>query len=296
MKKMLNYIANGKGIGLKYFMLFSVLICILCWFLFSSVIMKNAQMNEHLNQFFSKVPTLEIVDGRLIEPKNTYLSIPIVEGYNDELIINTVPEMPVNLNFASGIYLSSEAVYFKVPAIANDIQVIQWSKVGNRVIDRAALDKGLEGIINIFSTLLALIFCCIVWGGYVLVQITTKLFFWVWGYHTGKGQTGRATTISWIGVLSVNFVLLLASLQLSIPIVFVIAIALAVFLVVMSKKSEDKKIEKGHNFFDTIPASETDVEPVVQTPVKPVKVASKKKKLKLVEKPRREPSKKNMKK
>ena len=292
MKKMLNYIANGKGIGLKYFMLFSVLICILCWFLFSSVIMKNAKMNEHLNQFFSKVPTLEIADGRLIEPKNTYLSIPIVEGYSDELIINTVPEIPVNLNFASGIYLSSEAVYFKVPAIANDIQVIQWSKVGNRVIDRSALDKGLEGIINIFSALLALIFCCIVWGGYVLVQITTKLFFWVWGYRTGKGQTGRATTISWIGVLSVNFVLLLASLQLSIPIVFVVAIALAVFLVVMSKKSEDKKIEKGHNFFDTIPASETDVEPVVQTPVKPVKVASKKKKLKLVEKPRREPTKK----
>lgn len=292
MKKMLNYIANGKGIGLKYFMLFSVLICLLCWFLFSSVIMKNAQMNEHLNQFFSKVPTLEIVDGRLIEPKNTYLSIPIVEGYNDELIINTVPEIPVNLNFASGIYLSSEAVYFKVPAIANDIQVIQWSKVGNRVIDRAALDKGLEGIINIFSTLLALIFCCIVWGGYVLAQITTKLFFWVWGYHTGKGQTGRATTISWIGVLSVNFVLLLASLQLSIPIVFVIAIALAVLLVFMSKKSEDKKTEKGHNFFDTIPASETDVEPVVQTPVKPVKVATKKKNLKLVEKPRREPTKK----
>ena len=54
MKKMLNYIANGKGIGLKYFTLFSILVCILCWFIFSSVVMKNTQTNEHLNQFFSK--------------------------------------------------------------------------------------------------------------------------------------------------------------------------------------------------------------------------------------------------
>lgn len=295
MKKMLNYIANGKGVGIKYFMLFSVLICILCWFLFSSVIMKNAQTNAHVNQFFSKVPTLEIADGRLIEPKNTYLSIPIVEGYSDELIINTVPEIPVNLNFASGIYLSSDAAYFKVPALANDIQVIQWSEVGNRVIDRAALDKGLQGIIGIFSTLLTLIFCCILWAGYVLIQITTKLFFWVLGYRTGKGQTGRATTVSWIGVLSVNFVLLFTSLQLSIPVVFVMAIALAVFLVFKTAKLEDKTPEKGRNFFDTVPASEKDVQTVVQIPDKPVKVASKKKNLKLAEKPRREPTKKNKK-
>lgn len=296
MKKMLNYIANGKGVGIKYFMLFSVLICILCWFLFSSIVMKNAQTNDYLNQFFSKVPTLEIADGRLIEPKNTYLSIPIVEGYSDELIINTVPEIPVNLNFASGIYLSSDAAYFKVPALANDIQVIQWSEVGNRVIDRAALENGLQGIIGIFSTLLTLIFCCILWAGYVLVQITTKLFFWVLGYHTGKGQTARATTVAWIGVLSVNFVLLLASLQLSIPVVFVMAIALAVFLVFKTAKLEDKKPEKGRNFFDTVPASEKEVETPVQTPVKPVKVATKKKNLKLVEKPRREPAKKTVKK
>lgn len=291
MKKMLNYIANGKGIGLKYFTLFSILVCILCWFIFSSVVMKNTQTNEHLNQFFSKVPTLEIADGRLIEPKNTYLSIPIVEGYSDELIINTVPEIPVNLNFASGIYLSSDAVYFKVPALANDIQVIQWSEVGNHVIDRVALDKGLQGIISIFSALLALIFCCILWAGYVLIQITTKLFFWVLGYHTGKGQTGRAATVSWIGVLSVNFLLLFASLQLSIPVIFIMAIVLALALVFKSPKQEQQSVS-GHSFFDTVPVSEKEVETPVQIPDKPVKVASKKKNLKLAEKPRREPTKK----
>lgn len=290
MKKMLNYITNGKGIGLKYFVLFSVLISILCWFLFSSVLMNNTQKNGYLSQFFSKVPTLEIADGRLIEPKNTYLSIPIVEGYSDEMIINTTADIPVNLNFASGVYLSSDAVYFKVPALANDIQVIKWSEVGNRIIDRTALENGLKGVINIFSTLLAFIFCLILWAGYVLMQITIKLFFWVWGYPTVKGQTGRATTVAWIGVLSVNFLLLVASLQLSIPVVFFMAVVLAIALVFMAPKQEESKPAQGRNFFDTVPAQET--EPVVQTPAKPVKVATKKKVLKVVEKPRREPTKK----
>lgn len=297
MKKMLSYITNGKGSGLKYFALFSILICVLCWFLFSAILMKNVQKSDALNQFLNKVPVLEIADGRLIEPKNTYISIPIVDGYSDELIINTVPEMPVNLNFASGIYLSEEAAYFKMPAAMDEIQVIKWSDVGNRVIDRAALDKGVQGVANIFSVLLTVIFGLILWAGYVLVLITTKLFFWVMIYPTVKGQTGRAATMAWMGVLSVNFALLFFSLQLSIPVIFVLAVVLAVVLVFLSpKQQQEQNMQTGHNFFDTVPVSEKDIETVEQTPAKPVKVATKKKNLKLVEKPRRESSKKNVKK
>lgn len=297
MKKILNYITNGQGMGLKYFTLFSVFICILCWFLFSSVLMKKGLNNEDVNKFFDKIPTLQIADGRLIEPKNTYLSIPIVDGYNDELIINTVPDVPVNLNFASGVYLSQEAVYFKLPSVTNDIQVIKWSEISNRVIDRQALDQGLKSMINIFSTLLTIIFVGILWLGYLLLQITTKLFFWVLGYSSVQGQTKRAATLAWMGVLSVNFLLLVFSLQLSIPVVFVMAVILAIGLVFMAGKNNQTPSQniKGYAFFDTVNADEENIAHITDNHMKPKKVASQKKNLKRVEKPRREATKKTKK-
>ena len=297
MKKILNYITNGQGMGLKYFTLFSVFICILCWFLFSSVLMKKGLNNEDINKFFDKIPTLQIADGRLIEPKNTYLSIPVVEGYNDELIINTVPEVPVNLNFASGVYLSQEAIYLKLPAVTNDIQVMKWSDVGNRIIDRAALEQGLKSVINLFATLLTIMFAGILWLGYLLVQITTKLFFWVLGYSSVQGQTKRAVTLAWIGVLSVNFILLVFSLQLSIPVVFVMAVILAVSLVFIADKNNQMPSQKaqGHAFFDSVSADEENGVHTTDNHIKPIKVASQKKNLKRVEKPRREATKKTKK-
>lgn len=291
MKKMLNYITNGKGIGIKYFSLFSLLIGILCWFLFSTILTKKIDNNEVLNKFFSKIPTLEIADGRLIEPKNTYVSIPVIEGNINELIINTVPEIPVNLNFASGIYLSSEAAYFKMPLVADDIQVVEWSEVGNRVIDRAALNKGIEVIADVFSGLLSILFYGILWAGYLLILVTTKLFFWVMGYKTVKGQTGRAATLSWIGSLIANFLLLIVSLQLSIPVVFLMATVLSIIFVFIAPKQEQAEV-KGHPFFDTVPMEEKDVKTKVHSQEKPIKVSTQKKNLKLVEKPRRQPTKK----
>ena len=295
MKKILNYVTNGKGTGLKYFVLFWILICVLCYFIFSSVLIKNVQNNKQLSQFFNKIPTLEISDGRLIEPKNTYVSIPIVEGYSDELIINTVPEIPVNLNFASGVYLSQDAVYLKVPAAMEETQVIKWSDVGNRIIDRTALEQGLQSVVNVFSILFTIIFGGILWIGYLFVQITVKLFFWIVGYKTVKWQICRAVTLSWIGMLSVNFSLLYFSLQLSIPVLFVLVVVLSLFLVFMAPKQEQEQEQvKGHNFFDTVPPTQKDIEIASQTEEGPVKVSMKKKNLKLVEKPRRQPTKKNV--
>ena len=295
MKKVFNYITNGQGIGLKYFALFSVLICIVCWYLLSSVLIKNGLDNQDINKFFDKVPTLQIADGRLIEPKNTYLSIPMGDGYDGELIINTMPEVPVNLNFAAGIYLSQESVYFKMPSVIDDIQVVQWSDIGNRIIDRKALEDGLKRILNIYSVVLTVVFIGILWAGYLLLQMTTKLFFWVLGYSVVKGQTMRATTLVWIGVLSVNFLLLTFSLQISIPLVFIISVSLVVFLVFMSNKNKNEISTKisGRAFFDTVNADEETVARAEDNNVKPVKVTSQKKNLKRVEKPRREPSKKN---
>ncbi|MBR5130507.1 MAG: hypothetical protein IKV03_04715 [Alphaproteobacteria bacterium] len=292
MKKMLNYIANGKGYGLKYFLCFSLLVCILCWFLFSTILVKNVVNNKNIEQLFSQMPTLEIADGHLIEPKNTYLSIPIIEGYEGDLIINTVPDIPVNLNFASGMYLSTDAMYIKMPAFTSETVVMKWSDVGNQIIDRAALDKGWQVVINTIVLLYVLIFGVILWLGYLLILIVTELFFWVLGYKTPKGQKARAATLVWMGVLTLNFVLYFASLQLSIPHIFMISILLTILLIFRMPKTQENVIS-GKDFFDTVaPKKEDEILPQVSKEIKPVKVSSQKRTLRKVEKVRREPSKK----
>jgi hypothetical protein len=81
---------------------------------------------------------------------------------------------------------------------------------------------------------------------------------------------------------------------LSIPVLFLISVVLAITLIFVAPKQE-QEIEKKHVFFDTEPVMEKQEEPIVSISNQPVKVATKKKNLKLVEKPRREATKKTKK-
>ncbi len=307
MRKILNYIVNGRGRGLKYLMLFCFLMCVIGGGILYNSAFKRIESDIQLQTVLKQMPTLTVEGGKVVRPENTYLFIPFVDGFSDGVVIDTRPDATPDLNFNNGIYITTDKLYVKaMEGVTDGVQVFSWSDVGTAVIDRAFLDKIVAGIVMVSVIAVFCVFLVVLWIGFLFMSITTGIFFWVLGTKMSKGTTVRASVVSWMSVVTINFILLFFGITVqSIPTLFAIGVVLAIGLVFIALKRvpvNTVSTPSGKTFFDTTAPTPEDDKAVVNTPVKreqktqPVKVASRKKAVKLVEKPRREPAKKTVKK
>lgn len=299
MNKILNYIANGKGRGLKYVALFVFLICLIGGFVLYSLAMQRVTTDENIQRVLNQIPTLTIVDGKVVSPENAYIQIPFEDGFNDGIVIDTRVGSTPDLNFNNGMYITTDKIYLKTyNDIADEVQVLNISDIGTHTIDRDLLNKMVSIIMMMSAVSVSVLLFFILWVGFLFMAVTTGVFFWVLGAKLTKGTTARASTVSWMGMMTLNIILMMIGINVqSIPTIFAAGVVLAIILVFMAFKRIEKQNEPtvgGKPFFDTS-ALKSDMSDVSQPVQIRVKVATRKKNVKLTEKPRREPTKKNKK-
>ncbi len=136
MKKILNFIQNGKGWGLKYLFCFALLF-VGGFGLFVLPNFKFQTMNV-LNAIVNSVSVIEIQDGDVVQPLNTkqtvyYQNSPI-------LYIDTTVEDLNTSDLENGIYLSRENLY--IVSSTNQQKMVNVTELeGNLTISQKTLPE-----------------------------------------------------------------------------------------------------------------------------------------------------------
>ncbi len=111
MNKIINYIKNGQGLGVKYLLIFSVVVAV-----FFGVGFKLAapKIIPYAQNLADQILPIKIVDGEIVEPANTFKEVKIFED-NDGTQFNFVLDTNIDVldtsGLAEGIYLTKSNIY-----------------------------------------------------------------------------------------------------------------------------------------------------------------------------------------
>lgn len=254
MSKIINYISNGKGWGVKYFFAFTMIICFGCWLLLVSFGKNIVQNDPEVIRIIRQMPTLKFKDGKLISPDNIYLFVPFQEGFNSGIVIDTRQDQDLKLNLDSGVYMTKDLMYVRYLAETGlQEQTLNYQELGNTIMDEAYYKKAFDKIVYVGVGLFLGMLTIILWAAYLLLIGISRLFFWILGYKSTTDIIARSATLSWMGVLTLDFALIFFSLQFSIPIALAIALFTTIGLVFyMPKVTHETEVNLSEkSFFDT---------------------------------------------
>lgn len=116
MKKILNYISNGQGLGIKYLLLLSAIVSI-----FSAVVFKisgDDTLVPNAQKVADEFLPIRIENGVIVEPENTVKSYNIVMGEDSKgveqsfnVVLDTTTDTIDTAGLPQGMYISRKAVY-----------------------------------------------------------------------------------------------------------------------------------------------------------------------------------------
>lgn len=268
-----NYIQNGHGRGLKYFFIFSLIVCIGCSAVGSFFFAREIAENQAVNEFLNRMPVIRVVNGQIVEPQNAFIFVPFIQGFNSGVIINTTDTEADQLTFDNGIYFTKDKMIVKLVSEEGiERQEELLSKLGDVVIDKAYVYALIKKIANVAMALFGLMGFMLLWGGYALLVTVSILFFLIWGRKLPVGLVGRTVCLTWGGIVGLDLILLLFGYGFSLPAAF--GIALALTLVVIGRLPTSVPMDKPiHSFFDASDETPQDPEEeLVAIPEKSVTV------------------------
>ncbi len=123
MNRILNYILNGKGLGLKFLLLFSLIISIV-----AAAQLKKIGYNfvPEMQNIADKLLPVKIEKGIIIEPNNEIKSIDVnFGGQVFPIVLDTTVDTIDPIGLRPGIYIARKALY---SINGNDIRVIDFQQ------------------------------------------------------------------------------------------------------------------------------------------------------------------------
>lgn len=250
MNKILNYISNGRGAGLKWFSFYTLTVCILCVVFIGNIFTKILMTEPIVQDFINKLPVMKIENGQLVEPADTFEVIPVADGLPYTITINTTNNIPVHLNMDGGFYLTKETVYVKQDAVADPI-AMSFADIGDMVIDKPYLDSLIKRFASVWAMLIGLALFAMLWICLGLQVFILKILFFIFSRSVSVSICSRASMLMWIVLFTANAFLLSFGISLNMTVLFLGAV-IATFLVISKAMKMPKSETKPKMFFDDI--------------------------------------------
>lgn len=225
MNALVNYIENGTGRGLKKFLAFTFVLCVLLGISMYSLIYKAA--DEKVQEFFKQVPQVVINDGKIVSPEKTYMTLSFLDGDEGGFVLDTTGE-EFKMPFANGIYVTTEKVYIKN---GTSLNMAELSDIPNSVLTAKEVNSFVQKSVSAISGILALLLFVILWIGYALLYIAVKLFFLIIGRTTCPYVRGRSVFVAWTALLTLDVILMIFGYGYSLPLAFALALFLAILII-----------------------------------------------------------------
>ncbi len=250
MVKILNYISNGRGAGLRWFSFYTLTVCLLC-VVFVGKIFTNILMNEPIVQdFIGRMPTLKIQNGQLVEPADTFEVISIANGLPYSITINTTNNIPVHLNMDGGFYLTKETAYVKQNAVSDPI-AMSFADMDDVVIDKAYLDNLIGRFANVWAMFIGLGLFALLWICFGLQVFILKMLFVIFSRPIPMAVCGRASMLVWVVLFTLNVFLVSFGMVFNMTALFIVALVVAFMMILKAPKTSDT-IQPQKMFFDGI--------------------------------------------
>ena len=113
MKKIINYIANGQGIGLKYLALLALVLGIICGV---ATKMITTDAIPYAQQVADQLLPIKVIGGQIVEPEDTYKVVHIRYSDDDNfypvpIVLDTTSDvLDINL-LEQGVYITKSFLY-----------------------------------------------------------------------------------------------------------------------------------------------------------------------------------------
>lgn len=226
MKKLGSYFKTGKGRGLKFILLFSLILSII----FGGFTYYTGQtFSKHpmIASFINSVPSFEVKDGVVQDNQIRWASlIPLT---SIPIVINTT-EDKLSLPVPDGVYITRTMLY----TVANrGTQIEPKQLTGTFLISPVELNSILKNLILSFSTIVAVLTFLITWVGFLLAVLFTALIGWIFRFNLSNKRVWRIVTITWI--LGLLTSLILAIFGIVIPTWHILLISLFINAVILAK-------------------------------------------------------------
>ncbi len=220
------YIEYGKGKGLVYFLIVSIVLSVIFGVNMNGYL-QNASENEIISDFINRMPSFTIQNGQVVQPNDAYIFVPFEQGGKDGFILNTTGT-PVNLTFENGVYVTKDEIYVKT---GNDIQTGTLVAIDNKVISPETLRELVPWLITLATSFYALFMFGILWIGYGILYVLVKLFFLILGRTTCPYVRGRSVFVAWSSILILDYVLTALGHGFSPANALMLSLILAIFIV-----------------------------------------------------------------
>ncbi|MBR4927253.1 MAG: hypothetical protein IKY98_02890 [Alphaproteobacteria bacterium] len=236
MIKILNYISNGRGAGLRWFLLYTMTICLLSVVLIGKIFTNILIKEPVLQEFIGRMPTLKIENGQLVEPADTFEVISIAKGLPYSVTINTTDNIPVHLNMDGGFYLTKETAYVKQDAVSDPI-AMSFADVDDVVIDKAYLDNLVKRFATIWALFIGLGIFGLLWICFGLQIFILKMLFLIFSRSVSAAICARAGMLTWATLFTVNIFFISLGVVLNVTVLFIGSVAIAFALILKALKT-----------------------------------------------------------
>ncbi len=221
MKKISNYIRFGKGRGLRFVFLMSLLLSLLYGGFIAYTGLQLIKLSP-VEDFVQSVPTFTVANG-IVQDKNI--------RWRSQLPMTPIPvtidttQEDLSLPVADGVYLTSKYLY----SVSQHGTEVQRSAIqGNFVVRPVYLKQILQTYIGVFAISTAIVGFLFLLLAFLLTVAFGALIGLIIGAKMGNGRIWRVSAVIWFLFQILSFVSALLGLTLyTVLAVFAICVVLS---------------------------------------------------------------------
>lgn len=233
MKKIINYIAGGQGLGIKFTALLALLLSIVFG---ATVKVMGSDAVPYAQQIADQMLPIKVVNGQIVEPADTYKVVHLrfnedSDPYPIPLVLDTTSDF-LDINMLDpGIYVTRSNIYF---AKEHEVRTYKLAN-DNFELPRSDYTGFFRSVLNwtavfvfvfAFAAMFLLYFVLCLFYSVCAVPLAAIL-----GKKTDFDSRMRLSTVAFIAVYAVFWALrLITGLNVNIWLFFIVVIAAQAFL------------------------------------------------------------------
>lgn len=236
MDKLIAYIQNGEGRGIRPFFLFSIVLVLWLGFLvyLSIPILKD---NPAMVAFAHKFPDISIVNGRVVSPSQIYISEIVPQTEYISMILDTTTDTVHDIQAPAAIYMTVSQLYIK---FLDQLQILPLDLFEDMVITPDDILEGMQLSIIAVSVMLILFTYLTVWLGYLFLYFLSVLLCWTLGMSVPHAKIGRVSAIMWISILILDLILWSFGYGFHVGAALIFALVLVLFTLIRLRPLSDE--------------------------------------------------------
>lgn len=227
-----NYVLNGKGIGLKIVVLFSLLIAVLAGSL--AYYQLTALANDPSNTaFIDTLPIIKVENGKIVEPVYNH-EVLIIPGNPNEIkiVVDTAQEDISAIAPDETLYITAKNIYARKN---NQVTAYQLPQDFSKVITHDVVRSYIHHVIIFASTVFAVSIFVFSFMGFMLTFLILSAFGSLINKCLSMSAWGRLSAWPW-NVMFLIYVAGSYKMQFHIGYLFLIPILISLIIAVRLKK------------------------------------------------------------